>query len=426
MPEVIPGPVWIEVLRAGQDMTFTMEYADGHEEPFTYTHTEQDLQDMVEAYDPVHAIEGTLGVDHRKGGPAFGWFKSLKKVGTSLWAELRDLQAVAAEAIRTKAYKRISSEIAWNYNGTGKKYFLGATLLGASLPACEGMLPVTLAGHRQAAHLGDAAQQTGHCAADVQQVEIVYPGEDYAPGALKMKLLEDDVRHRTDTILTKAWGIIQNLWWSATLTPAEKVAKVKQVLADASPLVADTAISPGVQEMEGDMTDAQVTALAAQLAASVGETVKAEMAAHAARESTATAAAVADTAREASLLARVAESLPPAASEETRGRALLALRAAAASDAGGVTTGALEATTALLAGTRLAPPRGTAAPLDTDAAVDEAALSMLKADGTRVLLVPVDGATPAEVARLKRAVARVNAAKGFITLDKALIEIGGA
>ena len=58
--------------------------------------------------------------------------------------------------------------------------------------------------------------------------------------------------------------------------------------------------------------------------------------------------------------------------------------------------------------------------------MDEAALSMLKADGTRVLLVPVDGATPAEVARLKRAVARVNAAKGFITLDKALIEIGGA
>lgn len=111
--------------------------------------TVADLDQIVEAYDPaVHEAPLVLdhapeGQDHK--GPAFGWVESLKRVGDTLVARVKQVPEELAELIKSGRYTQRSVEIYLNFQGKGKKYLKRVAMLGAAVPAVQGMAPVTFA-----------------------------------------------------------------------------------------------------------------------------------------------------------------------------------------------------------------------------------------------------------------------------------------
>lgn len=76
----------------------------------------------------------------KPGAPAYGWVTNLKVVGNKLMAILSDLPEMLLKAIRAKRYRRVSSEIFFEYKYGGKDYgkvFSGLALLGAETPAVK-------------------------------------------------------------------------------------------------------------------------------------------------------------------------------------------------------------------------------------------------------------------------------------------------
>lgn len=114
--------------------------------------TKEDLQKIVESYSEIGdktkpylklghndeqqlAKKSGMGED---GKPALGWLHSLKLVGDNLVAHFKDVPKVLAELIQKGAYKRVSSEIYFNYDFKDKIYpfvLKAVALLGADTPA---------------------------------------------------------------------------------------------------------------------------------------------------------------------------------------------------------------------------------------------------------------------------------------------------
>jgi hypothetical protein len=88
----------------------------------------------------------------KDGLPAAGWITNLKKVGSKLMADIKDVPKVVAELIKKGAYKRISSEIYMNYlarpeeTGANEKRYPMAlkavALLGGDTPAVTNLADV--------------------------------------------------------------------------------------------------------------------------------------------------------------------------------------------------------------------------------------------------------------------------------------------
>jgi len=107
-----------------------------------------DLQDMVDNFSKlIEAIKPPLKLGHDNkrlgdGAPALGWVTALKKNGDKLIATLSEVPDIVFKAIQKRLYKRVSSEIMWNFKHAGnvfKRVLAGVALLGADVPAVKNL-----------------------------------------------------------------------------------------------------------------------------------------------------------------------------------------------------------------------------------------------------------------------------------------------
>jgi hypothetical protein len=106
-----------------------------------------DLDEMVKNFSE-YPSEIPLKIGHdteqklaqKDGFPAVGWLKSIKRVGHKLMASFDKVPQIVKDLVGKGAYRKVSSEIWWNFkdSSTGKifgKLLSGVALLGADLPA---------------------------------------------------------------------------------------------------------------------------------------------------------------------------------------------------------------------------------------------------------------------------------------------------
>jgi hypothetical protein len=112
------------------------------------TYTDDDLTAMVKAFSALgDTVKPPVKLGHNEkqmkdilgdGQPALGWVKSLKQMGSKLIATITQVPDLVYQAIKAGRYKRVSSEIYWNYKQDGKVFsrvLAGVALLGADIPA---------------------------------------------------------------------------------------------------------------------------------------------------------------------------------------------------------------------------------------------------------------------------------------------------
>jgi len=110
-------------------------------------YTEKDLDDMVDAF-KVLDYRPCLKLGHTKdtpGAPAYGWVQNLHRDGDKLIADFEDMHDSVVDAIRTRSYPNVSSEIYFNLKRGGKDYrraLKAVALLGAEVPAVAGLIPL--------------------------------------------------------------------------------------------------------------------------------------------------------------------------------------------------------------------------------------------------------------------------------------------
>ena len=107
-------------------------------------YTEKDLNAMVENFDDV-GFEPPIKLGHNEkqpelqdGQPALGYISKIYKVGSKLVADFKELPQKVYDAIKRGNYKRVSSEIYWNYKANGSTFnrvLKAVALLGADIPA---------------------------------------------------------------------------------------------------------------------------------------------------------------------------------------------------------------------------------------------------------------------------------------------------
>ncbi len=116
---------WIEIFRAG-------EYPQG-------TFTEEDIDEMIETFNPAE-YEPPVVVGHpRDDSPAWGWVKELKRIGKSLYARFGDMTQEFIAWLDKKLYKNRSIKIA---KENGKWRLIHVGFLGATPPAIKGLSPL--------------------------------------------------------------------------------------------------------------------------------------------------------------------------------------------------------------------------------------------------------------------------------------------
>lgn len=109
-------------------------------------YTAADLDALVSAFNQV-GFEPPLKLGHNSqqekdlmldGQPALGWVARIYREGAKLLADFKDVPSKLYEAIKRGNYKRVSSEIYWNYGANGKQWprvLKAVALLGADIPA---------------------------------------------------------------------------------------------------------------------------------------------------------------------------------------------------------------------------------------------------------------------------------------------------
>lgn len=110
-------------------------------------YSDQDLDDIVEAFNALDYRPALkLGHSSDPGHPAYGYVANLRRVGSKLIADFVDLTDKVYDAIRGKHYDRVSSEIYWNMERSGRKYrraLKAVALLGSEVPAVAGLTPLS-------------------------------------------------------------------------------------------------------------------------------------------------------------------------------------------------------------------------------------------------------------------------------------------
>lgn len=109
-------------------------------------YTRRDLDDMVEAFGHVGFTPPVkLGHFERSGEPAYGWVKAIRRVGERLLADLADVPASIYNAIKSRRFDAVSSEIFWNVTRgekTFRRAFAGVAILGSEIPAVANLKPL--------------------------------------------------------------------------------------------------------------------------------------------------------------------------------------------------------------------------------------------------------------------------------------------
>lgn len=109
-------------------------------------YTRADLDDMVANFERV-GFRPPVKLGHREasGAPANGWVRAIRRVGDALVADLMDLPKQIYEAVKTRRFDAVSSEVFWNLKRGGrtfKRALKAIALLGAETPAVSGLKPL--------------------------------------------------------------------------------------------------------------------------------------------------------------------------------------------------------------------------------------------------------------------------------------------
>lgn len=109
-----------------------------------FTFTLDDLKEMAANFLKLRdVIKPPIKLGHTKdetGAPAYGWVDDLKVQGRKLIAYVADMPELLRRAIKAKRYRRVSSEVFFEFEYGGKKYgkvFSALALLGAEAPAVK-------------------------------------------------------------------------------------------------------------------------------------------------------------------------------------------------------------------------------------------------------------------------------------------------
>ncbi len=115
-------------------------------------YSEKDLNNMVENFDQV-GFEPPIKIGHNEeqpelndGQPALGYIDKIYLAGNKLLANFKELPKRVYEAIKRGNYKRVSSEIYWDYTNDGKSFdrvLKAVALLGADIPAVTNLEAIT-------------------------------------------------------------------------------------------------------------------------------------------------------------------------------------------------------------------------------------------------------------------------------------------
>lgn len=109
-------------------------------------YTDADIDHIVAAFEHT-GWEPPLKLGHngeqekalmQDGQPALGWVGRVYKQGGKLLADFKEVPSKLYEAMKRGNYKRVSSEIYWNYTANGKTFprvLKAVALLGADIPA---------------------------------------------------------------------------------------------------------------------------------------------------------------------------------------------------------------------------------------------------------------------------------------------------
>ena len=111
------------------------------------TYTEQDLDEMVTAFGQLD-YRPAIKIGHSKdtpGAPSYGWVTNLRRAGNKLLADFADMHDSVVDAVRKRAYDRVSSEVYFNLKRGGKQFgkaLKAVALLGAEVPAVANLVPL--------------------------------------------------------------------------------------------------------------------------------------------------------------------------------------------------------------------------------------------------------------------------------------------
>ncbi len=196
------------------------------------TYTEADLDEMVKAHGALD-FRPAIKVGHTKdspGAPAYGWVQNLRRVGQKLVADFTDMHDSVVEALRKRAYDRVSSEVYFNLNRGGKKFgraLKAVALLGADVPAVANLLPL----HKmEFAAASEFEKFSAHEAALGVSPEAVFECLNERASALitqlsqeeySMKTKAQELQEKLDALTVKLDGIGQD--------GADEASKNKQV-----------------------------------------------------------------------------------------------------------------------------------------------------------------------------------------------------
>ena len=125
----------VEIFRAG-------DYGEAGE------YDNDDLDQIVSSYQAAFH-EAPVTVDHEQHGPALGWIAGLRRIGSSIFADLQRIPEEFYDLLRQGAYKKRSVEIYLSGSETFKEaggfYLRAVTFLGASAPRVKGMADIKFA-----------------------------------------------------------------------------------------------------------------------------------------------------------------------------------------------------------------------------------------------------------------------------------------
>lgn len=161
------------------------------DEDTTVTYTDDDVQEIADntnklISDGKHNPPGKLGHDGAQafaaasGLPAIGWAENLRRKGSKLIADFKQVPKLAYQALKQGLYKKISSEIyhekaSKREFGVSGKVLRAVAFLGADVPKVKGL----------AAFLAEAAKSENGEANDVSVVTYQCHSEEKKPMAKK-------------------------------------------------------------------------------------------------------------------------------------------------------------------------------------------------------------------------------------------------
>lgn len=153
----MPKTFRIAIARTGQ-------FTDSQGRPQSFS--EADLDAIAASYDPAK-LEAPLVFGHPAvADPAFGWVKSVQRVGEKLFAQLAQVPDTVRQLVQDGRYKYVSMSLM-----PDRKTLRHVGLLGAAVPAIDGLGAVSLAGDSDAVTI-NFAQGDGTMTVEELQAQV--------------------------------------------------------------------------------------------------------------------------------------------------------------------------------------------------------------------------------------------------------------